>query len=860
MVMAQKENTSKEKHHMIQKNRFAILLISFLLITWFTPFILRDNIASAVIVTPTLTTQPATGIGITNATLNGNLINKGNDSISSYGFQYGLTTSYSGGYIPSSNLVPGFSIIDKQNERNGNFGVWGDGTYLYATNNGFGNSSLYAYSFNGIELTLLDTYWDVTGDYRNIWGDGTYLYVSAMGGGIRAFSFDGATLTLNGSKDDGGDYYDVYGDGTYIYTSCTASGIRAYTFDGVTNTFTLVDTQDDGADYFGVWTDGSYIYSIYQNFGGAGGIRAYTFIGSNFVLKDTQSDGNNYLNVWGDGTYIYTACLDDGIRAYTFIGLNFVLVDTQDDGGYYYRINGDGNYIYVADYNAGFPGNPDILAYSFDGATFTLEDSHSDGEYYYTTVWTDGVYIYASSFTDGVTAYTFGTGPFSSNLTGLSPGTFYHYRSFANNSGYTGYGNDMTFYTNIPSGAYLELYINVFNESNGSQAIPFNILIKNLNGTQVYSLLNQHNTCHIVTLTFSSNQTLLIKVWYTDYRERIINVHLGTTFIENFTFYLPRESLPPGGDPGGGSGFYPYSNITATSYNIRVVQTIATDFSEFDRPIAGAWINVSRFINATGRYELMSSLLTDTNGYANLYLISSVLYLFDISADGFISITADWNPPPVHPYQLPELKIFRLEPTTPVIPTINYTFIMQNITWSLTPTTLQNQGAIPFSYHIISSDGRLQWYRMTVYYLNVSNNTWVVLYNGNASTSTGGYLNYTTPNITGRYKVELYFKKIGYHEYKLVSLQYTIITIKAWIKAIPDFVWYLVIIILMIMIMGFCYTKLGTGLITGYIGLFVFAFGLLMKPGLTVNGFSGWAIFATTFVLYTMGMFLWSRI
>jgi hypothetical protein len=152
---------------------------------------------------------------------------------------------------------------------------------------------------------------------------------------------------------------------------------------------------------------------------------------------------------------------------------------------------------------------------------------------------------------------------------------------------------------------------------------------------------------------------------------------------------------------------------------------------------------------------------------------------------------------------------------------------------------------------------------MTVQYYNTSNHTWFYLYSGNASTATGGYLNYTTPNITGQYKVELYFKKIGYTEYtiyKLGSLHYTIIYIKAFIKQLPSFVWYLVIIVLMIMIMGFCFVKLGTGLLTGYIGLFVFAFGLLLKPGIVINGFSGWAIFALTFLLYTMGVFLWSRL
>ncbi|NMC39447.1 MAG: hypothetical protein GYA41_14090 [Bacteroidales bacterium] len=46
-----------------------------------------------------------------------------------------------------------------------------------------------------------------------------------------------------------------------------------------------------------------------------------------------------------------------------------------------------------------------------------------------------------------------GNGPFTSNLTGLLPGTTYHIRAYATNSAGTGYGNDLTFTTSaaIPS-------------------------------------------------------------------------------------------------------------------------------------------------------------------------------------------------------------------------------------------------------------------------------------------------------------------------------------------------------------------------------------------------------------------------
>jgi hypothetical protein len=450
------------------------------------------------------------------------------------------------------------------------------------------------------------------------------------------------------------------------------------------------------------------------------------------------------------------------------------------------------------------------------------------------------------------------------NATGLTPGTLYHFRAFAKNIHGYSYGIDRIFQTLSYYGTYLDLNINVYNESNGTQGIPFNILIKNLNGTQTYSLMNQNNTLHLNTSSISGNQTILIKVWSENYRERIIMVAVGNYLKANYSFFLPREILSPGADPGGASAYSPDSPIVATAYNIRIVYTIKSDFQEFDRPIRDAWIVIKRFINATGTYEIMSILITDTNGYANVFLLPSVLYIFEISSHPrFHDLVADWNPIPINAYQVPDVKIFRLELIDYEFQPGDYTYLMDNITWSFSPTNTQYTGAIPFSFHIVSSDGKLQWYRMTVEFYNVSNKTWVMLYNGNDSTSTGGYLNYTTPNITGQYRVECFFKKTGYSEYELFqmgSLHYAIIFLKAWLKQIPDFVWYLVIIVIMIMVMGFCYVRLGTGIITGYIGLGIMAFGLVMKPGMVINGFPVWGIFATTFILYTMALFLWSRI
>jgi len=298
-------------------------------------------------------------------------------------------------------------------------------------------------------------------------------------------------------------------------------------------------------------------------------------------------------------------------------------------------------------------------------------------------------------------------------------------------------------------------------------------------------------------------------------------------------------------------------------YYCRVVETIRTEFSEFDRPVENAQVWFQTYISTTGKYVNVSVLQTDGNGYITIYLLPSNLYQVIIRKTGFNNYRSDYIPAPANQYGQTTEKLFRIVRSGSTIPTINYTYLMQNITWSLEPLTLKRQGPITFTFTINSTDNKLEWYNMTITFYNKTQRKWIQIFTQNDTNAGGGTITFTTPNVTGDYDVEIWFKKTGYPQYQLFqtgSLRYTIIYIQAWIRAIPDFVWYLILVVIMIIIMGFCFTVLGTGLITGYIGLGVMAFGLLLKPDLTVNGFSGWVIWTITFLIYTMGLFIWSRI
>ena len=294
----------------------------------------------------------------------------------------------------NNSLSPKFELKDRNFTGSNNYvNTWGDGTYIYAACE---DDGLRAYSFDGETLTLIDTI-DNGSLYRDVWGDGTYLYTACNTDGIRAYAFNGTDFEWLDTLDNGGSYYGVYGDETYIYATLNEpDGIRAYTFDGSDFTYTG-DSKHDGNIYMEPWYYDGYIYVACHG----DGIRAYSYDGEDFTLNDTLDNGGNYYSVWGDGTYIYAACYTDGIRAYTFNGTDFDLKGTQDDGGSYKGVWADENYVYAAcgetppdsDTNA-------VLRYIFNGTVFTLQATQKNNSFDFEGIWGDGTYIYAAGETD----------------------------------------------------------------------------------------------------------------------------------------------------------------------------------------------------------------------------------------------------------------------------------------------------------------------------------------------------------------------------------------------------------------------------------------------------------------------------
>ena len=374
-------------------------------------------------------------------------------------------------------------------------GLWGDGTHIFCA---CGLDGVRAYTFNGSTFTLVDTH-DNGGTYYSVWGDGTSIYCA--NGNLIAYAWNGSAFTLKDTDNAGAIYYGVYADSSYIYCACGTDGVRAYSFDGTT--LTLIDTAEvspggdaivvyanganvvygtniglygytfngstfingtstyvdaiNGHQCQGIAFDGTYFLSTWDD---VNGIMAHTFDGTFTFSHEARNTDDNYLGVWADSSDVFVASDNAGIVAYdgapktvsynerTFYLNEYLFlggawtpwhdgtdlhvatntyglyaidddsyghgsmqeIDNIDDGGEYWSVHGDGygggTYIYVA------CGTSGLRAYSWNGSSYALLDTVDPGDQCL-DVWTDGTYVFAAMDTLGVYAYTFNGSAFT---------------------------------------------------------------------------------------------------------------------------------------------------------------------------------------------------------------------------------------------------------------------------------------------------------------------------------------------------------------------------------------------------------------------------------------------------------------
>ena len=352
-----------------------------------------------------------------------------------------------------------FTLVDSQVHTNCE-AVWSDGTYTYVVDRGGANTltgytmNAGAYEWSGFPAGSAPTI--ALTDGYDVWGDGTYIYVADGSGGLKAYSFDGTSFTLEGSVTMGGDVdgvhcydgliyaasanvlfvykfdgstftkqhnddygfssgsYGVFADSSGAYVARAGSGVTvlgyglsAYSMDAA-GAFTELEVLSVPMDASAIYTDGTFVYV-----GTRTEIRVYTFDGSAFTYKSAiLAEANAAL--WHDGTYLYALGRNTTnnyrLQAFTVsaAGVLTALANTNalagEDMGY--DLTGDGTYLYVAN------GVDGLRVYTFDGVDFTQVDSVDAGNTYVGVHYYDGI-IFCACGDGGIRMYKMLSGSLS---------------------------------------------------------------------------------------------------------------------------------------------------------------------------------------------------------------------------------------------------------------------------------------------------------------------------------------------------------------------------------------------------------------------------------------------------------------
>ena len=345
---------------------------------------------------------------------------------------------------------------------------------------------------------------------------------------------------------------------------------------------------------------------------------AYTRCGipSNFVVSGYS---RNYVSfTWTKGlnatrsvirykTGSYPANPQDGSNGYNDTGNSGTVYGLSANTTYYFRIWG-----YVNPFSESYQQiSQQTLPASTPDPPYNASINYIAGGYINIT-WNRGNFSdedvivrkssgYPATWDDGTVLDR------TNNSTGTPPDLLYYY----NESGidqawyYSIFSYNMTnsSYSNpcyVPQ--YSALGLNCFNESNPSQAINFNILISDKNGTNTFYATDLSNTYWIDVASIPYGEDTVFVVTNSSYKQRTYYYDIDLGNFYNYSFYLPPLETNDGSGGGGGGDtgtLRPFTNVVSVT-----------------NPALDATITLSHPLESiieVSRYEIMYDQQTKTD-------------------------------------------------------------------------------------------------------------------------------------------------------------------------------------------------------------------------------------------------------
>ena len=386
---------------------------------------------------PTVTTNAVTNVTTSSATIWGNLTNDGGKGCI-VGFDWGTTTSY-------DNSAFECALPFDLKAQSANYGgpIWAltsDTDYVYAG----GSTTRTIRQYYKSNMTLKAESANYGGPIFALTIDDTYVYVGGdITQTIRQYYKSNMTLKAE-SANYGGPIYALTIDDTYVYAGGdTTQTVRQYWKSNMTY---KQQSANYGGTILALTIDDTYVY--------AGGLTTRTirqYYKSNMTLKaESANYGGPIWALTSDTDYVYAGGdITQTIRQYYKSNMT-LKAESANYGSYIRALTSDTDYVY-----AGGGGTQTVRQYWKSNMTYKQQSANYGGKIYALTI--DDTYVYAGGSTTQTVRqywkdyYKFSSPyPFNQTLTGLTPGTTYHYRAWASNSDGRTNGSDMTFHTMPP--------------------------------------------------------------------------------------------------------------------------------------------------------------------------------------------------------------------------------------------------------------------------------------------------------------------------------------------------------------------------------------------------------------------------
>jgi hypothetical protein len=276
-------------------------------------------------------------------------------------------------------------------------------------------------------------------------------------------------------------------------------------------------------------------------------------------------------------------------------------------------------------------GNASMIAMNPNG-TLKIRLNWTKGSGANTTIVVKNTNHYPTSWTDGTIIYN-GTGTYTNVSLSIGATDYYKAWSYAawiiNPHWYEISANATNI--SLPGGGLL---INCFDETTHVN-LTFDVKISNPSGTSVFESVSNVNTLVVNASLCPQGDNIQVTISATGYQSRpyLLDIYPGIIYLLNS--YLPNVSAPA--DEGEAT---PETNL---SY-IFVITVVGEQYEYgTSPPIEGVRVSVKRYINTTGTFVDVGSMLTDANGQCSIYLRLNVGYKIFCNKSGFYDSITDFT-------------------------------------------------------------------------------------------------------------------------------------------------------------------------------------------------------------------------